>query len=424
MMQENEGGDGVNLMQIRAFIQVVAQGSVSRAADELFRTQSAVTRAIRDLEQRLGVPLFERHAGGMMLTDFGKCVLPRARRALEELHQVPLLLARLRGRPLPARGEAEPLWLFNVRRLHIFTTLCQTRHMQTVAAQLGLSQPAVSAALKVLENGAGIALLERTPHGMMPSLAGREMEPNIRRALNELRHIPADIAARRGVLAGTVRIGALPLGRTRLLPQAIIRLTARYPAVRVITNESAFGTLAAEMRAGDIDFIFGALRNSNDAADITRETLFREDMLLLARRGHPLAARPPGTEDLRRARWVLPRAATPARRLLDSCFRAMGIPAPEPVVESGDLALVRGLLLHSEMVAAVSAHQLEHELASGELAALPLSLPDTGRDIGLTCRAGCLHSPAAQAMIDCLREVCAEGEGQAGLPEGALPATE
>lgn len=406
-MQEESGQEWVNLMQIRAFSQVVEQGSVSRAAEELFRTQSAVTRAIRDLELRLGVPLFERHAGGMMLTDFGKCVLPRARRALAELRETPLRLARLRGRPAPPRGEAEPLWLFNVRRLQIFITLCQTRHMQTVAARLGLSQPAVSAALKVLESGAGIALLERTPHGMMPSLAGREMEPGIRRALNELRHIPADIAARRGVLTGTVRIGALPLGRTRLLPQAIILLLSRYPAVKVMTNESAFGMLASEMRAGDIDFIFGALRNSEEAADITRETLFREDMVLLARRGHPLAAQGATLADLQRAQWVLPRADTPARRLLEGCFQSMGLPAPSPQVESGDLALVRGLLLHSDMLAAVSAHQLEHELARGELVRLAPALTGTGRDIGLTCRAGCLHSPAAQAMIDCLREVCA-----------------
>ncbi len=66
-----------NLMQIRAFCQVVDQGSVSRAADELFRTQSAITRSIRDLEEHLSVPLFERHANGMLLTDYGKCILPR-----------------------------------------------------------------------------------------------------------------------------------------------------------------------------------------------------------------------------------------------------------------------------------------------------------------------------------------------------------
>ncbi|CAI0839846.1 HTH-type transcriptional regulator AbgR [Serratia entomophila] len=395
-----------NLMQIRAFSQVVAQGSVSRAAAELFRTQSAITRSIRDLELRLAVPLFERHASGMLLTDFGKCVLPRARRAIAELHQIPALLHRLQGKGT-ARGDAEPLYLFNVRRLQIFVCLCETRHMQTVATLLGLSQPAISAALKVLENGAGVALLERTPHGMVPSLAGREIEPNVRRALNELQHIPADIAARRGVLEGRVRVGALPLGRTRLLPQAIVQLTSRYPGVSVVTNESAFDALASELRSGDIDFIFGALRASDYAADVYNETLFTEAMVLLARRGHPLAQ--PGLQpgQLKEARWVLPRSATPARRLLDDCFLAMEIPVANPVVETGDLALVRGLLLNSDMLAAVSAHQLEHELASGELVRLPLALPDTERAIGLTCRTGSLHSPAAQALIDCLRQVCA-----------------
>ncbi len=85
----------------------------------------------------------------------------------------------------------------------------------------------------------------------------------------------------------------------------------------------------------------------------------------------------------------------------------MGIPAPNPVVETGDLALVRGLLMQSDMLAAVSAHQLEVELASGALVVLPVPLPDTERAIGLTVRAGCLHSPAADALIRCLREVCA-----------------
>ncbi|MFS7195351.1 LysR family transcriptional regulator [Rahnella inusitata] len=405
-----------NLMQIRAFCQVVDQGSVSRAADELYRTQSAVTRAIRDLEQALDVPLFERHANGMLLTDFGKCVLPRARRAIAELHLIPAQLAKLHGKTAQTRSETEPLYLFNVRRLQIFISLCKTRHMQTVATLLGLSQPAVSAALKVLENGAGVALLERTPHGMMPSLAGQDIVPNLRRALNELRHIPADIAARRGVLEGTVQVGALPLGRTRLLPQAIIGLTQRYGGVKVVTNESAFSTLASELRSGEVDFIFGALRSSDYAADMVSETLFTESMVILARKGHPLLAGEVAHEDLREARWVLPRAETPARRLLDNSFVAMDIPPPDPVVESGDLGIVRGLLLGSDMLAAVSARQLEHELESGELVKLPLELADTHRAIGLTFRAGSLLSPAAGALVAEIRKVCGYITSSNSLP--------
>ncbi len=185
-----------NLIQIRAFSQVVAQGSVSKAAEQLFRTQSAITRSIRDLEQALGVSLFQRQANGMLITDFGACILPRVTRALDELHQIPPLLNKLLARPGHPRNDAEPIYLYNVRRLQIFVYLSETGHMQTVANQLGLSQPAVSAALNVLEEGTGTPLLERSPHGLVLTLAGREIQANIRRALNELEQIPVDIAAK------------------------------------------------------------------------------------------------------------------------------------------------------------------------------------------------------------------------------------
>jgi LysR family transcriptional regulator of gallate degradation len=77
-------------------------------------------------------------------------------------------------------------------------------------------------------------------------------------------------------------------------------------------------------------------------------------------------------------------------------------------VESADMAIIRGLLLRSDMIAAVSAHQLEQEIASGELCVLPVELKQTSRAIGLTYRNGCLHSPVAQALMDMIRAVTGE----------------
>jgi LysR family transcriptional regulator, regulator for genes of the gallate degradation pathway len=364
----------INLMQIRALNQVVIQGSVSKAADVLCRTQSAVTRSIRFLEQNLGVSLFERHSNGMLLTSYGKCILPRVEQALAELMQIPELLSGLQNRS-NSRPDSEPLWLFNLRRLEIFIVLSQNHHMQTTANQLRVSQPAISAALKILESGAGVQLLARTARGLMPSLAGREIIPSIRRALNTLSHIPAEIAACQGILRGVVRIGALPLGRTRLLPQAIVNLTTNYPGIQVITNESTYETLAADMRAGDIDLIFGALRADENCSDMQQESLFSEQMLILVRAGHPLTGKCFDIAELQQARWILPRSATPARYLLNQSFRAMGMPIPEPVIETGDLAILRGILMQSDMLAAVSTQQLEVEILSGDLVALPLNYP-------------------------------------------------
>ena len=388
----------INLMQVRSFVRVAQLGSVSKASEALYRAQSVVTRAISELEGVLGVSLFERHVNGMRLTDFGETILPRALRVLEELQSVPTLMNA-------ADRLVEPLYLFQTRRLQIFVKLCETRHMQTVARHFNLSQPAISSALKVLESGCGHALFERTPKGLQPTRISEEIVFAVRRALNELRHIGSDIVALRGSLQGVVHIGALPLGRTRILPEAIVRLTEEHPGVRVITNESPFDLLATELRAGDVDFIFGALRSADYATDLAREPLLTEEMVVIARHDHPLCGGPITPQELTDVRWVLPRAHSPARRLLDACFTEAGLHAPWPVVESADMAIIRGLLMRSDMLAAVSMHQLEQELATGELCRLKVQLPNTTRPIGLTYRNAALPSAAAHAAMNIIRQV-------------------
>jgi LysR family transcriptional regulator, regulator for genes of the gallate degradation pathway len=388
-----------HLMQIRAFVRVAEHGSVSKASEVLLRAQSVVTRSIRDLELRLDNPLFERHASGMLLTPYGKCILARARRVLLELESIPTLLGQ------PSHPFHEPLYLLNTRRLEVFVKLCETQHMQTVANAFQLTQPAISAALKVLEGGTGKILFERTARGLMPTRASNDILYPIRRALNELRHLDADIAALKGSLQGVVRVGALPLGRTRILPEAIVRLLAEHPGVQVSTNESPFNLLALELRAGDLDFVFGALRPTDYASDLHGEELLTEEMVILVRRGHPLLSRAVTTQDLVQARWILPRANSPARILLDAHFDQLGSDAPIPMVETGDLAIIRGLLMRSDMLAVVSEHQLEYEIASGEFQQLPVPLGDTGRPIGLIYRTNGLPSPTAEALIEHIRAV-------------------
>ncbi|MOA27670.1 LysR substrate binding domain protein [compost metagenome] len=99
--------------------------------------------------------------------------------------------------------------------------------------------------------------------------------------------------------------------------------------------------------------------------------------------------------------------------MLDACFAEFGMPAPRPVVESGDMTIIRGLLLRSDLLAVVSPHQLEQEILSGELCILPCPLKHTARAIGLTYRTGCLHTAAAQALMDTIRAVIREQSAQA-----------
>jgi LysR family transcriptional regulator, regulator for genes of the gallate degradation pathway len=394
----------LNLAYLRAFRLVAQTGSATRAAAALFRAQSAVTRSLQELEADVGETLLERRPSGMLPTPAGRAVLLRCERIFAELEELAQWCAARQSRRRVPGGAPLPAFLLNTRRLQLFSALARHRHMPSAAQTLGLSQPAVSSAIRIMETGAGMPLFHRSPRGLLLTSEGETFLLHVRRALNELRHIPDDLAALHGTIQGDVTVGALPLGRTLILPGAIARVAAQYPGVRIATDESAYETLVAGLRAGDIDFVLGALRQNDASSGLTNERLMSEEMVVLARSDHPLAGVSGLTlRELSSAQWVLPRSHAPARGIFEAQFKRHKLKPPMPTVETADLAIIRGLLTHTDMLAAVSAQQLHYECEAGQLTVLDIVMQNTKRDIGLTLRAGGTPSPAARVMIDAIR---------------------
>ena len=126
---------------------------------------------------------------------------------------------------------------------------------------------------------------------------------------------------------------------------------------------------------------------------------------VIARAGHPLAGRKAGFKDMRDATWVLSRRGAPSRELFDRFFSDARQGPPHPSVETGDLAVLRGLLLESDMLTAISAHQLRYEIQAGSLTVIDFPLDRTMRQIGISLRQGALPSPGARALMDKVRDV-------------------
>ena len=87
--------------------------------------------------------------------------------------------------------------------------------------------------------------------------------------------------------------------------------------------------------------------------------------------------------------------------------RARGLAPPDVAVETSDLAMLRGVLLNSDLVTAISPRQLAYELRSKLLTVLPFPLADTRRVIGITRRADSLASPGAAIVMDEIARRCA-----------------
>jgi LysR family transcriptional regulator of gallate degradation len=400
----------ISLRHLHAFRVVAATGGVRRSSVELFRASSAVTRSVATLEEALGVQLFERKGSGMLPTAAGEVVRLRAERIDAELQAIRDDALRAQEKHGRKVGSIEAL--LNERRLQAATLLAEVHHMPTVAQAMGTSQSAVSQAVSRLEDMLGQPLFLRTAHGMLPTDAGRRWIERFGRVLAELRHIPEDVAALAGVVRGTVTIGALPLARTRLLPLAITSVLQRHPQLQVSSLESPYGELTAALLSGRIDFIVGALRQAPGEAFSVR-ALFRDKAALVARAGHPLARRKRlSIADLQGYPWVLSRPGAPLRESLGQFFHKQGVAPPTPTVETGDLALLRGLLISSDMLTVLSAHQLHYEVATAQLAVLPFDMPGLERSIGVMTRKGTQLAPGARALLDEMEAISARWDGE------------
>jgi len=393
----------LNLGHLRVFLLVGQLGSITRAASQLFRAQSAVTRSVQELERALEEALLERHAAGVSLTPVGKVVVERTRRVFTELQALTQWCALRRQVKVPA---GVPATLLNTRRLMIASVLARSRHMPSAAQTLGVTQPAVSSAIRILESATGFPIFTRTTRGVRLTEEGETFVLYVRRALNELRHVRDDIAAVQGHIRGHVTVGALPLSRTTLLPEAIALMHGDFPGVQIATDESAYENLVASLLAGDIDLILGALRADAAPMGLRSEYLISTNLAVLARHGHPLTQLSDLTlHDLSNAHWILPRSNTPSRASLDRLFLRKKLKPPVPAVETADLAIIRGLLLASDMIAAIPAEQLRYECDNGTIARLDITLPDTAREIGITTRTGSDPSAASRKFIEAVRTV-------------------
>ena len=178
------GADGIrsaafriNLRHLRALVAVAAAGSVSGAAEDLYRVRSAVTRSISELEGALGRQLFDRRSRGMSLNSYGQLVLVRAQRIEQEFAEARDQLVARAG--IHHATDVVSLFasILNGRRLAVIASLAEKRNMPAVAREFGLTQPAISTALRDLEAGLGVALFERG--GARPGADGRRRDRRV-----------------------------------------------------------------------------------------------------------------------------------------------------------------------------------------------------------------------------------------------------
>ncbi|MBZ9723877.1 LysR family transcriptional regulator [Mesorhizobium sp. CO1-1-11] len=121
----------------------------------------------------------------------------------------------------------------NLNELTAFLAVAREKSFTRAAAKLGVSQSALSHALRTLEERLGVRLLTRTTRSVSPTEAGERLARTVGPRLDEIESELAALSALREKPAGTIRITAGEHSANTVLWPAIARLLPQYPDIRI-----------------------------------------------------------------------------------------------------------------------------------------------------------------------------------------------
>ncbi len=242
-----------------------------------------------------------------------------------------------------------------LRHLEVLLVLCDARSITGAAAELHMTQPAVSHWLADMESLVGGPLFVRGRQ-LRPTPAGEVLRRHAERMLGDVRRTGEELTAVVNGLAGRLRVGSIISAAPSLIPQTIARLHEDFPELEIhVMFEGTFEMLLERLRKKELDLIIGPLDLRAQRSGFQTELLISDTVAVVVSPGHPLARkRKPTWADTAGIPWIMPPAGTIMRQRVESAFLQAGVAVPPARVETASHVLVQMMLQHATYVSALA----------------------------------------------------------------------
>jgi DNA-binding transcriptional LysR family regulator len=284
-------------------------------------------------------------------------------------------------------------------QLKTFVAVAREGNMTRAAAELHLTQPALSAQLARLEEELGQQLFDRTSKGMVLTEAGEVFLDFVRDALTRLNDGRVALEQLQGLARGSLSIGGGATATTYLLPPLLGRYHEVHPGIRFFVREQASAGVVEAVLSGELDL--GVVTLPIDSAAGSRvqvEHWVDDELRLIVPPGHELAEKETFEwRDLRGVPLVLFEAGSAVRAHIDSRMDESGV-QPEIVMELRSIESIKQMVAQGIGAAFVS----QFALAEGSIGLRCTDGP-IRRTLAFVYRTDRSVSPAAAAFIELMR---------------------
>jgi DNA-binding transcriptional LysR family regulator len=285
-------------------------------------------------------------------------------------------------------------------------TVARCGSMGKAAAQLSVSQPAISKAIADLEHALGVRLLDRSQRGVEPTVYGRALLERGVNAFDELKQAVKQIEFLTDPTVGDVRVGSTVIAATSVVATIVDLLSRRHPRVSIhlLAAEATMIYRALEEREVEVVIagIFGPVAKDH----LNAEVLFDDPFIVVAGAQNPWCRRSRiKLSNLMNEPWALPPRDSPTGSIVVEVFRASGLELPRAMLVASSIPARNAMLTSGRFLTLVPTSVLKLGNGSGEIKALAVDIPKVGRPIGILTLKNRTLSPVAELFIATAREV-------------------
>lgn len=232
------------------------------------------------------------------------------------------------------------LGTMDLRKLHIFTTVARLGSFSQAAETLHMAQPAVSIAVRKLEEELAVALLDRSGRRVRPTAEGLELQQRAQRILEEVEALQHSLGERRQLLRGELTISCPSMVATYFLPNLVGDFLAHHPGLSASISQRGTTDIQQQLLRGELELGVISEDSLEDTAPLERVALLEQPILLCMHAGHPWAKRNKiAVEELHDSPMVVYESGYFIRDRLDALCQAKGV-RPELRMQSNFLPLL------------------------------------------------------------------------------------
>jgi len=301
----------------------------------------------------------------------------------------------------------------DIRQLQHVAAVGQHRSFGRAARALGMSQPALSKSIKMIETALGVRLFERGKSGATPTAVGQLVLSRGGALIHNLDALVAEVDRMNGLASGTLSVGAGFFPYDLLVVPAIGRLARRYPGLHLRVAQADWRTVSQQILAGTLDIgVTGVARADRDPALVVEPLTVRVGTFFV-RRGHPLS----GAAKLSLNQLApYPFAMGPIPPRLAPFFQRDGIKGRIdsstgdflPAITVDSVALMKSIVSDTDAFGAAPGIAISAERKAGRLVGLPVEAPWAVAEPGIIRLRERPMTPAEETFLAELRAIDGE----------------